>query len=142
VESLKATKDPRIRFLGFVYGDGYQRLCSNAYLYVQPSDVEGTSPALLAAMGFGNCVLVSDIPENLETIGDAGFSFERGNPASLKEKLEWLVREPDLVKEYGKRARARVTSVYSWDKIAQDMEGLYLSVLPGDAPEGRDSSGL
>ena len=142
VESLKATKDPRIRFLGFVYGDGYQRLCSNAYLYVQPSDVEGTSPALLAAMGFGNCVLVSDIPENLETIGDAGFSFERSNPASLKEKLEWLVREPDLVKEYGKRARARVTSAYSWDKIAQDMEGLYLSILPGDAPEGRDSSGL
>jgi len=142
VESLKATKDPRIRFLGFVYGDGYQRLCSNAYLYVQPSDVEGTSPALLGAMGFGNCVLVSDIPENLETVGDAGFSFESGNPASLKDKLEWLVGEPELVREYGRKARARVTSVYSWDRIAEDMEGLYLSVLPGDASEGRDSSGL
>jgi glycosyltransferase involved in cell wall biosynthesis len=142
VESLKSAADPRIRFLGFVYGDGYQRLCSNAYLYVQPSDVEGTSPALLGAMGFGNCVLVSDIPENLETVGDAGFSFESSNPASLREKLEWLVGEPELVREYGRKARARVTSVYSWDRIAEDMEGLYLSVLPGDASEGRDSSGL
>jgi len=142
VSSLKSAADPRVHFLGFVYGDGYQRLCNNAYLYVQPSDVEGTSPALLGAMGFGNCVLVSDIPENLETVGDAGFSFEKGSPTSLKEKLEWLLREPDLVKEYGKRARARVTSVYSWDKIAQDTEALYLSVLPGNASEGRESSGL
>ena len=50
--------------------------------------------------------------------------------------------EPDLVQEYGKRARARVTSVYSWDRIAQDMERLCLSVLPADASEGRDSDGL
>ena len=87
-------------------------------------------------------MLVSDIPENLETIGDAGFSFERSNPASLKEKLERLVREPDLMKEYGKRARARVTSVHRWDKMAQDMQELHLFVLPADASEGGDSSGL
>jgi hypothetical protein len=47
-----------------------------------------------------------------------------------------------LLKECGKRARARVTSVYSWEKIAQHMDGLYLFVLPGHAPEGRDYSGL
>jgi glycosyltransferase involved in cell wall biosynthesis len=129
VGSLKATRDPRIHFLGFVYGDGYRRLCSNAYLYVQPSDVEGTSPALLAAMGFGNCVLVSDIPENLETIGDAGFSFERGNHVSLKEKLETLIGQPQLVTEYGQRAKARVETGYNWVKIAEDMEKLYLSAL-------------
>jgi len=134
VESLKATRDPRIHFLGFVYGDGYRRLCSNAYLYVQPSDVEGTSPALLAAMGFGNCVVVSDIPENLETIGDAGFSFERGNHASLKAKLETLIGQPQLVREYGQRAKARVETVYNWDRIAEDMEKLYLSVLHTGRP--------
>jgi glycosyltransferase involved in cell wall biosynthesis len=129
VESLKDTKDPRIRFLGFVYGEGYQTLCKNAYLYVQPSDVEGTSPALLGAMGFGNCVIVSDIPENLETIGDAGISFERGNPLSLKEQLEALIDDPQLVVEYGRRAKDRVERNYSWDKIAEDMEGLYLAVM-------------
>ena len=140
VESLKATTDPRIRFLGFVYGKGYQRLCNNAYLYVQPSDVEGTSPALLGAMGFANCVVVSDIPENLETIGDAGVSFERGNPLSLKEQLETLIGQPQLVREYGQRARARVESVYSWDRIAEDVERLYLSVLARRGPEGKGSN--
>ena len=138
VESLKSAADPRTRFLGFVYGEGYQRLCANAYLYVQPSDVEGTSPALLGAMGFGNCVLVSDIPENLETIGDAGFSFERSNPTSLQEKLEWLLGHPQVVREYGEKAKARVTSVYSWDSIAQEMEQLYTSLWAGDSAKGRD----
>ena len=141
VESLKATGDPRIRFLGFVYGKGYRRLCSNAYLYVQPSDVEGTSPALLGAMGFGNCVIVSDIPENLETIGDAGVSFERGNPLSLKEQLEKLIGQPQLVKQHGQRAKARVESVYSWDKIAEDMESLYLSVVARGRTKDEDSNG-
>lgn len=129
VESLKATQDPRIRFLGFVYGEGYDRLCSNAYLYVQPSEVEGTSPSLLGAMGHGNCVLVSDIPENLETLGDAGFSFERNNPVSLKEKLEMLIGRPQLVEESGKKAKVRVQQVYNWDKIADDTEKLCLSLL-------------
>lgn len=140
VEYLKATNDPRIHFLGFVYGDGYQRLCNNAYLYVQPSDVEGTSPALLGAMGFGNCVLVSDIPENLETIGDTGFTFERSNPMSLKDKLEMLIGQPLLVREYGQSARARVESAYSWDRIAEDVERLYLSVLARHGPEGEGSN--
>ena len=139
VESLKATKDPRIRFLGFVYGDGYQRLCQNAYLYVQPSDVEGTSPALLGAMGFGNCVVVSDIPENMETVGSAGFSFERGNPTSLKKQLEKLIGQPQVVREYGRRAKERVDTVYSWDKIAEDTEKLYLSMLDGGTAKGEES---
>lgn len=139
VQSLKATEDPRIRFLGYVYGDGYARLCDSAYLYVQPSEVEGTSPALLGAMGYGNCVIVSDIPENLETIGDAGFAFENGNPVSLKEKLEMLISRPDLVEEYGTNAKARVQEVYNWDKIAQDVERLYLSVLPSGQTAGGEA---
>lgn len=139
VESLKATEDPRVRFLGFVYGERYQHLCSNAYVYVQPSEVEGTSPSLLGAMGYGNCVLVSDIPENLETIGDAGFSFESGNPLSLKERLASLITHPQMVNEYGRKAKVRVQEVYNWDRIAEDTERLYLAVAARDqAPEAGD----
>lgn len=138
VQSLKATPDPRVHFLGFVYGDGYARLCDNAYLYVQPSEVEGTSPALLGAMGYGNCVLVSDIPENLETVGDSGLHFENGNPFSLGDKLEMLINSPQLVEEYGTKARARVQEFYSWDKIAEDTEELYRSVMERRQPREWD----
>ena len=118
VESLKTTQDPRIKFLGFVYGEGYQQLNSHAYLYVQPSDLEGTSPALLGAMGHGNCVLVSDIPENLETIADAGVSFKKSNSDDLARQLTNLIASPDRVVEYKRKAQERVQTTYNWDSIA------------------------
>jgi glycosyltransferase involved in cell wall biosynthesis len=129
VNELKSTRDPRILFLGFVYGEGYQQLNSHAYLYVQPSDLEGTSPALLGAMGFGNCVLVSDIPENLETIGDAGVSFRRSNMDDLAIKLLHLIEHPDEVHRFKEKAQRRVSNIYSWDKITDDYENLFLKLL-------------
>ena len=49
------------------------------------------------------CVLVSDIPENLETIGDAGFSFRHGDSEDLKEKLQFLLENPDVVEKTAKK---------------------------------------
>ncbi len=64
VNSVKSTQDPRIRFLGFAYGEAYRQLNSHAYVYVQPSELEGTSPALLGAMG-GVEGLVAHLLQNL-----------------------------------------------------------------------------
>ena len=35
IEQLKATRDPRIRFPGAIYGNGYRELQSHAYAYIQ-----------------------------------------------------------------------------------------------------------
>ena len=68
-----AEGDPRIVFTGFLTGKPLAELFSNAYLFCLPSTLEGLPIALLEAMNYGNCCLVSDIPENLEAIGNAGF---------------------------------------------------------------------
>src|ERR1019366_5492125 len=60
IVSLRSTRDPRVIFTGGIYGDGYTQLQQNAYLFVLPDEVGGTHPALVEAMGFGNCVLVND----------------------------------------------------------------------------------
>ena len=76
----------------------YEQISKNAYCYITASEVEGTSPALLAAMGFSTAVLVSSIPENIETIEDSGFTFEVNNFQSLVTKIEYLINNPDVVK--------------------------------------------
>src|SRR5262252_6129620 len=62
----RARGDKRIVFTGFVFGQEYRALQQNAYCYIHATEVGGTHPALLEAMGFGNCVLTLAAPENVE----------------------------------------------------------------------------
>ena len=70
MEELKelAKGDDRILFTGFVQGAMLDELYSNAYIYTLPSDLEGMPLSLLEAMSYGNCCLVSDIPECAERL--------------------------------------------------------------------------
>ena len=131
IAELRSTPDTRIKFLGYVFGEPYRQLCAHAFAYVQPSLVEGTSPALLAAMGAGNCVVVNSIPENLETIGDAGLSFARNDASDLRRVLQMLLDRPDMVSDHRAMARQRVAEVYNWDTIALRHEMVYQMVLAG-----------
>ena len=125
---LKKNASKNTKFLGYVYGEDYENLCKGAYLYVTPSELEGTSPALLTAMALGKCVLVSDIPENLETIGNAGFSFRHGDSEDLKERLQFLLANPDAVDRMQKIATDRVRTHYDWNNIADQIERIYVSL--------------
>ena len=118
-----------VMFLGYVYGSDMEDLFKGAHLYVSASELEGTSPALLSAMAFGNCVLVSDIPENIETIGDAGFTFRSRDPEDLRQKLLHLISNPGIIQIYRNRAVRRVAGLYSWDSVADSMERLYFSLI-------------
>jgi glycosyltransferase involved in cell wall biosynthesis len=94
VDLLHEKGGDRVRFLGYVYGDVLDELYSNARVFVLPSDIEGLPIALLEAMSFGNCCLTSDIPENLEVIGDCGATFRQGDADDLAEKLAGRRRRP------------------------------------------------
>ena len=51
----RAAETPGVMLTGYVFGDGYAELQSNALLYVQATEVGGTHPALVEAMGRGAC---------------------------------------------------------------------------------------
>ncbi len=130
IRSLKATADPRVVFTGYLFGEGYRELLCNAYCFVETSEVGGTHPALLEAMAAGSCVVVNDTPENLETIGDAGFSYHGEMGAvSLRTVLERLLKDPALVAEQGRRGLERVRVHYSWDAVADAYERLFRELL-------------
>lgn len=129
---LFTNRSSEIVFTGYLFGKGYRQLSSHAYLFVEPSGVGGTHPALVEAMGFGNCVIVNDMPANLETIGDAGFSYDRSKGADdLKDKLEFLIANPAIVEEYGKKSLARMQKHYSWNSITAQYEKLFSNIKLG-----------
>ncbi len=126
---LLAGTDPRIIFAGFLTGGPLEELFSNAYLFCLPSTIEGLPVALLEAMNYGNCCLASDIPENLEAIEDHGYTFRSRDPQDLHRVLKGLIENPDRVEEKKIPAMEHVRRNYSWDRVADQMEALYLSVI-------------
>lgn len=118
-----AANDSRVILTGSQTGQTLQSLFSNALLFVQPSESEGLSIALLEAMSFGCPVLVSDIPENLEAMGNTGYSFLCNNSENLTEKLQSLVTKD--IEAAGQAGKARVEKEYNWQNITKSTENVY-----------------
>lgn len=122
------SKDNRIIMTDFVQGRVLQELYSNAYLFVQSSDLEGMALTLLEAMSYGNCCLVSDIPENLEVVEDMAVTFKKGNIDDLREKLAYLLSHPEKVEAYKKKSADFICNKYNWDDVVEQTKVLYESV--------------
>ncbi len=132
IRSFRDGADPRIVFPGSIYGDGYRELLSHALAYVHATEVGGTHPALVEAMGYGNCPIVNDAPENREVVGDSGLWFRAAEPSTLAERLEEVRRDPALARRLGEAAGERAARRYSWDAVTARYEDLFRALAGGD----------
>ncbi len=118
-------KNNNIIFTGFVRDQELAELYSNAYFYVLPSDVEGLPISLLEAMSYGNCCLVSDIPENIAVIGTMGYEFEKSNVDDLVIKLNMLLQNENKVLNVKKFSGDYIIRKYNWDQITIKTSNIY-----------------
>jgi len=84
---------------------------------------------LLEAMSYGDCVIYSDIPENVEAAEEVGISFRNKDVNDLAEKIKFALKNPSYCKELGSKARERVKEEYNWDKIVDQTEEVYYSLF-------------
>jgi glycosyltransferase involved in cell wall biosynthesis len=129
IRNLKATRDPRIIFAGYVFGKGYREFQSHAYFYVQATEVGGTHPALLEGMGYGNCILANAVPEHREVVRESGLYFNAKQVDSLTEQMQYLLDHPDVVKTYQQKSVERIQESYTWDRITDQYEALFQDML-------------
>jgi glycosyltransferase involved in cell wall biosynthesis len=140
VDRLKETKDTRVRFLGHVGdADHVMELHCNAYSYIHGHSLGGTNPALLKAMGCGNCVLALNTRFNAEVLQDYGILFER-DPVDLAAKLQHIEDHPEVAAAYRARAPQRIRETYTWDRITDQYEELFLQLAAGEDPTRVHSS--
>lgn len=122
-----AKDDARIVFTGFVQGQMLDELYSNAYIYTLPSDLEGMPLSLLEAMSYGNCCLVSDIPECAEVVEDKALIFKKADVQDLREKMQDACDHPEMVMELKQQATEFICRKYNWDEVTRETERLYRS---------------
>jgi glycosyltransferase involved in cell wall biosynthesis len=124
IQQVRDTKDPRVIMPGAIYGQGYKELGTWCFAYIHATEVGGTHPALIEAMGRGALVIYRNVPENVEVCGNAGLSFEdeAGLIAAIRMTLAMTETERN---EYRKRARTRVLERYCWDAVTTHYEQLF-----------------
>jgi len=120
-----AEGDNRILFTGFVQGRMLDELYSNAYLYVLPSDLEGMPLSLLEAMSYGNCCLVSDIPECTDVVEDKALVFRKSDIDDLREKLQYACDNEQITTGMREQAAQYICQKYNWDDVVTKTLALY-----------------
>ena len=129
IAQVRDTRHPFIVIPGAIYGQGYHELGSHCFAYIQATEVGGTHPALIEAMGRGALTLYLETPENVEVAGDAGIPFTRYNlPRVLEQVLNMTEADRNL---YRKRALERVRERYSWDAVTTAYENLLMGMATG-----------
>ena len=127
IARVRDTRDSRIVIPGAIYGQGYKELQSHCFAYIHATEVGGTHPALIEAMGRGALTLYLNTPENAEAAGDAGIGFEQG---TLSETLERVLRMDQAeVDRYRAAARRRVEERYSWEAVTTAYEKLLTGMM-------------
>ncbi len=140
IADFKNDADPRILFPGKIYGDGYRELLEGARAYIHATEVGGTHPALVEAMGYGCCPVVHDTPENREVAAAAGLYFDAADPASLATILDALRQDPARAEKQGKIAAQRAAAVYSWPRVCEQYATLLTTLAQGSKKKQRKMS--
>ena len=126
IRRVRATTDPRVLLPGAIYGEGYRELGFHCFAYIHATEVGGTHPALIEAMGRGNLVLYRDTPENAEVAAGAGIPF---TPSDLAEKMQSVLAMSESGRQALRRkAAARAAALYSWDAVTTAYERLLSSL--------------
>jgi glycosyltransferase involved in cell wall biosynthesis len=134
VEALRREADPRVRFLGHIPDAEHVReLHCNCYAYLHGHSLGGTNPALVKALGYGNCIVALDNPFNREVLispsgTEYGILFPK-DAARLTAILDELDADAARAARFRVRAPDRVREAYTWDFIVQEYERIFTDVL-------------
>ena len=126
-EKTNFDKDERIKFVGTVYDQELiKKIRENAFAYLHGHSVGGTNPSLIEALATTELNLLFDVGFNRE-VGEDGalyWSKEDGDLANIISKSEKLSDEER--NKYSEKAKNRIFEQYSWEKIIDEYEKLFI----------------
>ncbi|HFI2692782.1 TPA: beta 1-4 rhamnosyltransferase Cps2T [Streptococcus suis] len=124
-EETDFSRDKRIKFVGTVYDSNLLKYLRNqCRAYIHGHEVGGTNPSLLEALAQTNENLVLGVDFNQKVAMNSAryWSKEQGNLSKLIDRIDGQVEAEDL----GRIAKEHMRTAYTWEKIVQEYEELFL----------------
>lgn len=127
----KLSTNGRVKFLGHIdSSEVIKELHCNAYAYLHGHEFGGTNPALLKGLAYGNCILALDTVFNREVLkdGEYGILYAK-NVDNLAQRISEIDSQSDVADNYRRKSRNRISENYTWEKITDQYEQLFLSMV-------------
>lgn len=114
-----------IRFLG--QQRDVASLLAATDIFILPTFFEGMSNALIEAMVSGCAVITTEIPENetLVTNQKTGILVQVQNTWQIAEAIEFFMKHPPKIREFGGKAREKMLKHFNPQKILNQYEKFY-----------------
>jgi len=121
-----------IQFLGYKTGEELKNEIRKSMFVVLPSEwYENNPKTVLESFALGKPVIGSRIGGIPELVIDeiTGYTFEVGNVEDLKEKIVYLVKNPQKIVKLGRNARKYVEENHNPDKYYQELMKICRQIL-------------
>jgi len=130
-EYIKSMATEEVLFLGYRFSEEYEVLQLATYLYIQATEVGGTHPALVEAMGYANYILANEVLEHIETIRGSGEYYRFNDVEELSQKIKQAIEKPLIRLEFKRDAFQRSVEFFSWEAVTAKYVALIESVISG-----------
>jgi len=128
----------KVNYLGFLPYPDFIEEAKNNHIFLSPSihpsdgETEGGAPVTLIEMSAYGMPIIStfhcDIPE-VVIDGESGFLVPEKDIDALAERLEYLIKHPDIWESMGRAGRKHIEEEFNIIKQVAKLEALYDSLL-------------
>lgn len=116
-----------VEFLGYI--EEVSPYYSIFDIFVLPSLVEGMPLCVLEAMAMGVPVIATAVDGSKELVldGETGLLVQPKNDTALSEAMEYMIKNPEKVKEMANAGKRRIRDKYSLQRNIEQTFDLYLN---------------
>ena len=120
--------EDRVELLGRLSRKATFDALKKSNIFVLISNWEGFPYSILEAMNFGLAVVASNVGGVKESIENCGILLRKNNQKELKIVLEKLLKNPNLIRKMGEKAKKEVVKKFSLEKMLLKTEEVYKSI--------------
>ncbi|MCR8560181.1 glycosyltransferase family 4 protein [Mucilaginibacter sp. BJC16-A38] len=126
-----AETSQKVTFMGKTSQDALKKAYGECDIFVAPSRYESFGLIFIEAMSYGKPVVGCDVGGVSQIIrhGANGLFAENGNPESLAERIEQLIKDPGLRMAMGVNARKTVEDQFTGRQLAESSAIYYASLI-------------